>query len=195
MIRELHGRRARVRWRRHFASIMDSHHHEDFATMPTPDVFLRVATADDIDTLAGFAIAMAWETEHKRLDPATVRRGITTAINDSALGRYYIAERAGAAVGTLMLTHEWSDWRSADWWWIQSVYVTEDARRQGVFQALYRHVHALAETTPGVCGLRLYVERDNLRAQSTYAALGMQDTGYRVYEAALPWVDRIIEKS
>ncbi len=158
------------------------------------ELLLRDAATHDLPTLAEFAIAMAWETEHKRLDPDTVQRGIARVISESARGRYFIAERAGEPVGTLMLTYEWSDWRCADWWWIQSVYVTESARRSGVFQALYRHVYALAESTDGVCGLRLYVERDNVGAQQTYGALGMQDAGYRMFEATMPWVEQVIAK-
>jgi hypothetical protein len=34
-----------------------------------------------------------------------------------------------------------------------------------------------------VVGLRLYVEKDNASAQRTYAALGMVDAGYAMYEA------------
>ena len=82
-----------------------------------------------------------------------------------------------------MLTREWSDWRNGDWWWIQSVYVPEPFRRMGVFTALYRHVEQLARETPGVVGLRLYVERENENAQMTYKALGMLDAGYSILEA------------
>ena len=57
-------------------------------------------------------------------------------------------------------------------------------RKQGVFAALYCHVEAFARQAPGVVGLRLYVERDNANAQSTYEALGMQDEGYRISFAA-----------
>ena len=100
-------------------------------------------------------------------------------MHDAALAGH---ETVGVAVGTLMLTSEWSDWRNGDWWWIQSVYVPEAHRRGGVFAAMYRHVEQLARATPGVIGLRLYVETDNAAAQRTYAALGMQDAGYAMYE-------------
>ena len=40
----------------------------------------------------------------------------------------------------------------------------------------------LAQRTPGVCGLRLYVETDNVRAQRTYESCGMRDARYRVME-------------
>ncbi len=154
---------------------------------------IRDAVAADAPWLAGCAIALARETEGKALDPATVRAGIEAGIADPAKARYFVAmheARAGADViavptGTLMLTREWSDWRNGDWWWIQSVYVLPEFRRHGAFTALYRHVEALARATPGVIGLRLYVERENAAAQATYAALGLHDAGYRILETLL----------
>jgi GNAT superfamily N-acetyltransferase len=147
---------------------------------------IRAARVDDAARLAAWAIAMAWETEHKALDPQTVGRGVRAVFEQPARGRYFIAERIVddrvASVGTLMLTHEWSDWRCGDWWWIQSVYVDPTHRRSGVYRALYEHVHALALAAPDVCGLRLYVERDNANAQRTYMSLGMRDAGYAMYE-------------
>ena len=154
---------------------------------------IRAAEPADAALLAHWARAMALETEHRHLDAATVEAGVAAGIADASKARYFIAmqdapvagrETIGSAIGTLMLTREWSDWRNGDWWWIQSVYVDPGHRRQGVFAALYRHVEQLARATPGVIGLRLYVERDNTRAQATYAALGMVDAGYRIFEAS-----------
>ena len=153
---------------------------------------IRVAHPGDRDLLAQWAIAMAWETEHKRLDPATIGAGIEAGIADPNKARYFIAmselgvagrETIATPAGSLMLTREWSDWRCGDWWWIQSVYVPQAHRRQGVFAALYRHVEQLARATPGVIGLRLYVERDNATAQRTYESLAMRDAGYRIFES------------
>jgi GNAT superfamily N-acetyltransferase len=151
----------------------------------TPPIEIRAARPDDIDLLAGFACAMAWETEQKRLEPATVRRGVGAVFEQPTRGRYFVATRAGEVVGTAMLTYEWSDWRDGDWWWLQSVYVVPPARRSGVFRALYAHILHAAGITPRVCGLRLYVEHENAAAQATYAALGMHDAGYRMLEQAL----------
>lgn len=147
---------------------------------------ILAAAADDLDWLAECAIAMAQETEHKCLDPATVRAGIAAGIADAAKARYFIARAAdGTLAGTLMLTREWSDWRNGDWWWIQSVYVVPAQRRCGVFAALYRHAEALARAMPGVVGLRLYVERGNDAARRTYMSLGMADAGYDILESTL----------
>jgi GNAT superfamily N-acetyltransferase len=158
------------------------------------DVIVRAATSADIELLAAWAEAMAWETEHKQLNPSTVRRGVTLGVNDATRARYFVADIDGKPAGTLMLTTEWSDWRAGWWWWIQSVYVPPAHRRGGVLRALYAHVHALAAGTREVCGLRLYVERDNTVAQRTYESLGMEDAGYRMFEAGLPWLKQVIAK-
>jgi GNAT superfamily N-acetyltransferase len=151
--------------------------------MTSNPLVLRLAVQDDARLLANWAQAMAMETEHKQLDGETVLKGVQAGIADARRARYFIAMSGDIPAGTLMLTTEWSDWRNGDWWWIQSVYVHPDFRRQGVFQSLYQHVKTMAEQAPGVCGLRLYVEHENKNAQKTYESLGMQDAGYRMMEA------------
>jgi GNAT superfamily N-acetyltransferase len=145
-------------------------------------IAIRPATTDDADFLARGNAAMALETEHKRLDPAIVGAGVHAALADPAKGLYFIAELDGQRVGQLMFTYEWSDWRNGTFWWIQSVYVLPEARRGGVFRALFGHVEQLAERDPTVCGIRLYVERENVHAQATYRHCGLHEAGYTVME-------------
>ena len=149
---------------------------------PVEAIRIRPASHDDLSLMARWAEAMAFETENKQLDPATVTRGILAGLEDPARGQYFMAEIAGEPVGTLMFTFEWSDWRCAWWWWIQSVYVAPGHRRKGVYRALYGYLLTLAKAREDVCGLRLYVERENVSAQRTYEFLGMVDAGYRMYE-------------
>ena len=150
-------------------------------------IHIRPARQDDVGTIVMFNAALALETESRRLNLATLRNGTLAFLDSPGYGFYIVAElpegKNYSPVGQLMITYEWSDWRNGVFWWIQSVYVDPAHRRQGVFAALYRHVERLARATPGVIGLRLYVERDNIRAQSTYASLGMVDAGYRIFEA------------
>ena len=146
-----------------------------------PDFYIRDAAPADAGVLAQFNQNLAAETEDKQLDPAIVRRGVERILGDAAKGRYFVADADGEVVGCAMVTHEWSDWRDADLWWFQSVYIRADWRRRGVFRALYAHIRAAA-VEAGVYGLRLYVEQENLSAQRTYAALGMRDAHYRVME-------------
>jgi ribosomal protein S18 acetylase RimI-like enzyme len=161
------------------------------------DLTIRRATVDDAETLARFNEMMAEETEDKALDPETVRAGVRAVFDKPDQAFYLVAERDAKIVGShsestssrvlgaLMITTEWSDWRNADFWWIQSVYVRPEARRTGVYRALHRDVRRRAREAPDVCGLRLYVERDNAAAQAAYEELGMTEPPYRMYEEML----------
>lgn len=143
---------------------------------------VRPAGLEDLERLIVFQRALAAETEDKALDEATVRKGLAAMLADPQRGRYFVARRAGAVVGSIMITLEWSDWRDGWIWWIQSVYIAPEARRSGVYSALHAHVLALARAQKDVVGLRLYVETENRAAQRTYEAHGMHRTSYLVYE-------------
>ena len=149
---------------------------------------IRVATPDDAAILVAFNAAMARETEKKELLPQVIGAGVRALLANPASGFYVVAEDGGRLVGSLMITKEWSDWRNGSFWWIQSVYVRPEARRRGVYRSLYRHIQGLAAADPGVCGFRLYVERENAVAQETYRALGMHTTRYLVFEELKPGI-------
>src|SRR5579871_1736252 len=136
-------------------------------------IVVRPARPSDASIIVEFNCRMAMETEGKALEPAVVSEGVAAVLRAADKGAYFVAENEEAIVGQLMITLEWSDWRNRWIWWIQSVYVRPDARRQGVFRALYDHVHEAALRNPEVIGLRLYVEKDNRAAQETYRGLGM----------------------
>jgi ribosomal protein S18 acetylase RimI-like enzyme len=128
---------------------------------------------------------MARETEDKDLDVETLRAGVAALLADPARGRTFVVEDGGRVVAALMLTREWSEWRNGEFWWIQSVYVAPTHRRRGHYRRLHEHVRSVAADTPGVCGLRLYVEVENRTAQATYRALGMEEAHYRIFEELL----------
>lgn len=147
-------------------------------------LLIRAANPSDVADLVAWNQAMAFETEQKTLDITTLQRGVRAVFEQARRGFYLIAERDGVAVGCLLVTYEWSDWRNGDFWWIQSVYVTEPMRRSGVFRALFDTVQARA-IEAGAVGVRLYVETENRRAQDTYAELGMARCHYWMYETPL----------
>jgi GNAT superfamily N-acetyltransferase len=147
---------------------------------------IRKARPADARTIADFNCAMALETEHKALFADRVNAGVQRLIGDPALGFYLVAEVQGEVIACLLVTNEWSDWRNGMFWWIQSVYVVAPWRRRGVYRRLYDHVRELARADGGVCGFRLYVEKDNANAQATYASLGMAPTDYLIYEELKP---------
>ena len=147
-----------------------------------PDVTVRPATPADLDVLVRFSAAMARETEGRALAPARLRKGVRAVLESSGRGRYLVAEAGARVVAQLLITYEWSDWRNGVFWWIQSVYVDPSARRRGVYHTLHEHVVREARERGDVCGVRLYVEQDNVKAQTAYAGLGMTATAYRIYE-------------
>ena len=148
-------------------------------------ITIRDAIPGDVPRIVKYNLLMAWETEHRRLDEATLTYGVMKVLQDPAKGRYFVAEADGEIVGQTMITYEWSDWRNGTFWWIQSVYVREDKRGSGIFSAIYRHIEQLALKERDVCGLRLYAEEDNTRAERTYVKLGMKKTSYRLFEVEL----------
>jgi len=146
------------------------------------DIAVRAAQSSDLEFIVACNRAMAAETEDAGLDEAVLQRGISYLLAHPAEGFYLVAEKQGALAGTLMVTFEWSDWRAGRFWWIQSVYVKPQNRRQGVYSALHEAVRTQARTDDLSCGIRLYVERDNTTAQHTYRQIGMFETHYRLYE-------------
>jgi ribosomal protein S18 acetylase RimI-like enzyme len=155
---------------------------------------MRIADARDVPTLVEFNRAMARETEDLELAIDVLTEGVENLLHSPQYGFYVVAEESGTTdadggaevvgevVGSLMVTYEWSDWRNGLFWWIQSVYVRPPARRRGIYRKLYEFVRSLAANEPNVRGFRLYVERQNLPAQQTYARLGMNETHYKMFE-------------
>ena len=68
-------------------------------TTPTHACRIREAHPGDADLAAQWNVALAWETEHKRLDPATVRAGVAAGIADPQRARYFIAMDDAAVAG------------------------------------------------------------------------------------------------
>ena len=142
---------------------------------------ITVGEANDIEAIARFQVAMAMESEGTELNLERVTRGVTMAMNDISKGEYIVVRIDGKAVGSLMLTREWSDWNCQWYWWIQSVYVEPQHRGKGVYRAMYEYVKQLAHEQ-NVSQIRLYVDKTNHTAQQAYQHLGMSETHYLMYE-------------
>ncbi len=136
----------------------------------SPGYTIRRATIADAAVLASHNQAMALETENLTLNRETIHQGVHAILSDDSKGRYYVvvedADGSNKPVAQLMITYEWSDWRNANVWWIQSVYVEPTHRRKGLFRVLYRHTRQAA-AQEGAAGLRLYADDDNSSAHAT----------------------------
>ena len=145
-------------------------------------ITIRNANLSDQQTITRFNCLMAWETESRHLDALIAERGVSTLLKNPSKGFYLIAESEGFPVGQCMITFEWSDWRCGDFWWIQSVYVIPEYRRQGVFTTLYSSIYEKAKASDLVAGIRLYVEHENSGAIETYLNLGLNPAHYTMFE-------------
>ncbi|MFM9961157.1 MAG: N-acetyltransferase family protein [Planctomycetaceae bacterium] len=146
-------------------------------------ITIRPATPADEEVVVEFNCRLADESENKQLDRPTVQLGVRAILGNPRHGRYFLASVGDQVVGQMMHTWEWSDWRNGEIWWLQSVYVLPDFRRQGVFRSLIQHLQTEAAESPHVVGLRLYVEEHNTAAQATYERLGLKLAGYVVMES------------
>lgn len=80
---------------------------------------------------------MALETEGKVLDKQAAELGVKGLFDRPQFGFYLLANIGEKPAASLMVTYEWSDWRNGLFWWIQSVYVKTEFRRQGIYAAMY----------------------------------------------------------
>ena len=140
--------------------------------------------ASDIDSIVQFQTDMAMESGGYTLDKEKVTKGVSAAMLDESKGIYWVAKYEGRTIGSLMLTREWSDWNNEWYWWIQSVYVIPEFRRQGVYKAMYQKVKDAAKEN-NVSQIRLYVDKTNHSAQKVYQNLGMHESHYLMYEENL----------
>lgn len=149
--------------------------------MKNPDYTIVRGEVDDIESIVQFQAKMAMESEGTTLDLEKVSKGVTAAMNDESKGIYWVAKVNGKAIGSLMVTREWSDWNNEWYWWIQSVYVLPDYRKHGVYKAMYSTLKEVAKENK-VSQIRLYVDKTNHPAQQVYQRLGMHESHYLMYE-------------
>ena len=114
----------------------------------------------------------AKEIEGLQLNEDVLRLGVENALKRKEC-RYFVAESDGEVIGQTMITYEWSDWRNGVIWWLQSIYVKPDYRKQGVFKAIFHHIETLAKNDPQIKALRLYVMKNNQSGKSAYKKLRM----------------------
>ncbi len=143
---------------------------------------IRRAKLEDKEIIVKYNYNLAYETEDKELDIKVLEKGVESLLQDSNKGIYHLCEIDGKVVGQIMYTYEWSDWRAGTFIWVQSVYVDKEYRGKGVFKKLYTYIKDMCDRDNNICGIRLYVEKENYTAQKTYESLEMEQCNYYMYE-------------
>ncbi len=135
----------------------------------------------DRDIVANFQVEMALETENMNLDEEVVKKGIDYLLENSHVGKYLVVKIKDEIVACTLCLYEWSDWRNGNVIWIHSVYVKKSYRKQGIFKKIYNFLKDKVENGE-FRGLRLYVDKSNVKAQKVYNSLGMSNKHYELYE-------------
>jgi ribosomal protein S18 acetylase RimI-like enzyme len=144
-------------------------------------ITIREATKTDTAVIADFQQKMALETEEITLNNEKVTAGVNAVMVDQSKGFYIVAEGNGA-LASMLLTPEWSDWRNGYFLWIQSLYVTPNYRKMGIFRMMYNFVKDKVNSSDEFVGIKLYVDQDNMIAQKAYEKVGMESSHYRLFE-------------
>lgn len=145
-------------------------------------VKIRLATEEDGDTIIGFQLKMAKESEEINLDAEILEQGVFAVFKDPQKGKYFVVEEECKIVGSMLITYEWSDWRNKWVFWLQSVYIIPSHRRKGIFRLMFEHIQQLVEHDDSSAGIRLYVDISNTNALEAYKSVGMDGGHYKVFE-------------
>lgn len=134
----------------------------------------------DREIIAWHTQAIAMESEGRMLDDDAIQANLE-GLFERGTAQYFVCEDdTGRALGSLMVTREWSDWKGQWYWWIQSVYTRPEARRQGVYQELLSGVRQAAKEQGNVAEIRLYVEEDNEAGRLAHEASGFRRLPYQI---------------
>jgi len=151
-------------------------------TLLKDNIYLVEASIEDAAILADLQCAMAWETEEYKLDRSTVLKGLKALFEDTTKGQYYKLVCEQEIVGCMLNTFEWSEWRNGYILWIQSLYIVPSFRAKGLFKRMYQYLQNLVNTSDDLQGIRLYVDKTNVKATKAYEAIGMNGEHYHFFE-------------
>lgn len=143
---------------------------------------VRIATRDDASSIAEFNVIFAKKNENRQLSLPVTAAGVRRVFDTFNHGLYLVAERDNVIIAVTMVTREWSDWNNGFFYCIQDIFVLEEDADKVIHDALLNKVRALAKEHEDVCGIRLYVHKDDMETQEHYTKLNLVKTNYRIYD-------------
>lgn len=137
------------------------------------DITFKVADTSDTEILVEF-IQEFHQIEHLPFDSSTIRRLLATFLNDDSLGRLWLIQASGEAIGYIILTFGYSlEFLGRDAF-IDELYIRESHRGQGAGTKALQFVEEVCPSL-GVQALHLEVDRINTNAQDLYRKMGFAD--------------------
>lgn len=139
---------------------------------------VRMADISDSDTIVGFTVEEARETEGEDPDHRAVTRGVQAGLEGSAPSTYWVAQSSnGEVLGSISVVTEWSNFRGGYYWWVQSLYIVPEHRGSGLVDLLLDCVSEAARAAHAL-DLRLLVLQSNHRAKAAYRRCGFDIAPY-----------------
>jgi ribosomal protein S18 acetylase RimI-like enzyme len=133
----------------------------------------RIATPEDLERLLPL-VRELWKHEHMEWDEARTPAALARLLGDASLGRVWILEDSGRAIGYLALCFGYSlEFFGRDAF-IDELYVEPGYRGQGHGFRLIEAVEAACPAL-GVSALHLEVDHVNERAKPLYRRAGFTD--------------------
>jgi len=136
------------------------------------DFDLRTAGVDDVDLVLDLMQGL-YASEHILFDPERARRALLELLADSSLGRVYLIQADGKAIGYAVLTLGYSLEFAGRYALLDELFIREDFRGRGAGRQILAHLEPDCRTL-GLQALRLEVERKNRGARELYTRLGFE---------------------
>lgn len=146
---------------------------------------IRIATRDDASSIADFNVFFAKTNENKQLSLPVTAQGVRRVFNTFYNGFYIVAEKEGKIIGVSMVTREWSDWNNGSFYCIQDIFVLDEDKDSQIHDALFKKVKSMATEHEEVCGVRLYVHKDDKAGQKHLESLDLEKREYRIYDCMI----------
>jgi len=141
---------------------------------------IRAATTADLDELAELFGAYLGFYEVPK-PQAQVREFLAARLGNLDSTILLARDESGVALGFVQLYAFFSSLALEPAWLLSDLYVSQQARRQGVGEALMNAARGHAQAT-GACGLQLETAKSNLSGQALYERLGyVRDEAFYTY--------------
>lgn len=141
--------------------------------MQTLEITFKSADAGDVDLLAEF-VREFYEFDGHGFDEGVARPALRQILSDHSLGRVWLIEVDGSAVGYVVLTLGFSLMYLGRDAFVDEIYVRENYRGRGVGRRGLEFVEGVCREL-GVRALHLEVGRANANAQAVYRRAGFAD--------------------
>ena len=144
---------------------------------------IRIATRDDAKSIAEFNVFFAEKLENKKLSLPVTAAGVRRVFNTFYNGFYIVAEYEDKIIGVCMVTREWSDWNNGSYYCIQDIFVLDEDTNNEIHDALFEKVKSLACEHEEVCGVKIYLTKDEKDMQKHFEEdLNLRKKDYIVYD-------------